>query len=312
MTTGSASVVVAVLDTGVRFDHPDLAGQPARRLRHGRRRPRQQRHSPTPAANDGNGRDADASDPGDWITRPRPTTPAGSSTAAPAGQRPVQDEPAPGTAPQVSRPDRRASPTTASAWPASGRNVRVLPVRVLGKCGGYDSDIIAGMRWAAGLTVPGVPANPNPAKVLNLSLGGGGTCSAPYSDVVGEINAAGAVIVASAGNSAGHAVSRAGQLRRRDRRGRPAPRRHQGRLLRPRARDQHQRAGRQLRQHRRHRALPVPDPDHLEQRHDRRRSPTRPAARSTPTAFNVTLGTSFSAPLVAGTGGADAVGAARR
>ena len=46
-----------------------------------------------------------------------------------------------------------------------GRNVRVLPVRVLGKCGGYDSDIIAGMRWAAGLAVPGVPANPNPAAV---------------------------------------------------------------------------------------------------------------------------------------------------
>ena len=43
-----------------------------------------------------------------------------------------------------------------------GGATRVLPVRVLGKCGGFDSDIIAGMRWAAGLTVPGVPANPNP------------------------------------------------------------------------------------------------------------------------------------------------------
>ena len=40
-----------------------------------------------------------------------------------------------------------------------GRNVRVLPVRVLGKCGGYDSDIQAAMRWAAGLDVPGVPHN---------------------------------------------------------------------------------------------------------------------------------------------------------
>ena len=39
----------------------------------------------------------------------------------------------------------------------AGWNVRVLPVRVLGKCFGYTSDIIAAMRWAAGLSVPGVP-----------------------------------------------------------------------------------------------------------------------------------------------------------
>jgi serine protease len=53
-----------------------------------------------------------------------------------------------------------------------GRSVRLLPVRALGKCGGFDSDIIAGMRWAAGLPVPGVPTNPTPARVINLSLGG--------------------------------------------------------------------------------------------------------------------------------------------
>jgi len=80
-------------------------------------------------------------------------------------------------------------------------------VRVLGKCGGFDSDIIAGMRWAAGLAVNGVPTNPNPARVLNLSLGGEGACSAAYRDAVAEVNAAGAMVVASAGNSAGHAVS---------------------------------------------------------------------------------------------------------
>ena len=82
----------------------------------------------------------------------------------------------------------------------------MLPVRVLGKCGGYDSDIIAGMRWAAGLSVPGVPANPNPARVINLSLGAEGTCPASYDDAITEINTAGAVIVAAAGNSTGHAV----------------------------------------------------------------------------------------------------------
>ena len=51
-------------------------------------------------------------------------------------------------------------------------NSRILPVRVLGKCGGYTSDIVDGLRWAAGLSVSGVPGNPNPAKVANLSLGG--------------------------------------------------------------------------------------------------------------------------------------------
>ena len=87
-----------------------------------------------------------------------------------------------------------------------GRNVRVLPVRVLGKCGGYDSDIIAGMLWAAGLIVPGVPANPNPARVLNLSLTGDGGCPSAYLDAVARVNAVGAVVVAAAGNSTGHAV----------------------------------------------------------------------------------------------------------
>src|SRR5205823_263491 len=63
-----------------------------------------------------------------------------------------------------------------------GPNVRVLPVRVLGKCGGFDSDIIAGMRWAAGLAVPDAPPNPTPARVINMSLGGPGACHSAYTD----------------------------------------------------------------------------------------------------------------------------------
>ena len=53
----------------------------------------------------------------------------------------------------------------------------------------------------------GVPANPNPARVLNMSLGSEGACTAAYGDAVAEVMATGAVVVASAGNSAGHAVS---------------------------------------------------------------------------------------------------------
>ena len=82
----------------------------------------------------------------------------------------------------------------------------MLPVRVLGKCYGSESDIQAAMRWAVGLAVPGVPLNPNPAKVLNLSLGGGGACSAGYQSAVNDVLATGAVIVAAAGNSAGGPV----------------------------------------------------------------------------------------------------------
>ncbi len=57
---------------------------------------------------------------------------------------------------------------------------KILPVRVLGKCGGYDSDIMDGVAWAAGLSVPGVPANPYPASIINLSVGGTGVCEAGY------------------------------------------------------------------------------------------------------------------------------------
>ena len=70
-TTGSASVMVAVLDTGVRSNHPRPRRQAARRLRF-RRNERQ-----AAIANDGDGRDADPSDPGDWLTQPKsmPTRP---------------------------------------------------------------------------------------------------------------------------------------------------------------------------------------------------------------------------------------------
>jgi serine protease len=57
-----------------------------------------------------------------------------------------------------------------------------------------------------GISVPGVPDNTHPAKVLNLSLGGTGACSAEYQRTVDDVLAQGAVIVASAGNSEGKAV----------------------------------------------------------------------------------------------------------
>ena len=82
-------------------------------------------------------------------------------------------------------------------------NARILPVRVLGHCGGYDSDINDAIVWAAGGHVDGVPDNQNPAQVLNLSLGGEGKC--PATDdaaiAIAKANALGAVVVVAAGNS---------------------------------------------------------------------------------------------------------------
>ncbi|MBA4176705.1 MAG: peptidase [Leptothrix sp. (in: Bacteria)] len=184
---GSASVVVAVLDTGVRPEHPDLAG---------RLLPGYDFISNATVANDGGGRDADPADPGDWVTLAESSTSTftdcsaensswhGTKTTALVG----------------------ASADNAVGMAGTAPGVSVLPVRVLGKCFGSESDIWAAMKWAAGISIPGVPDNPTPAKVLNLSLGGVGSCSAGYQAAVDEVLARGAVIVAAAGNSAGGPV----------------------------------------------------------------------------------------------------------
>jgi serine protease len=205
VTTGSPSVVVAVLDSGIRFDHADLQ----RSSVGGNLLPGYDMVNDLGAANDGDGRDADPSDPGDWVTAAEANLATGEFYKCTTLD--------PNTGRYVAEPSSWHGTQTAGLIGAStnngigmasvGRTVRVLPVRVLGKCGGFDSDIIAGMRWAAGLTVTGVPTNTTPARVINMSLGGSGACSTAYKNAVAEINAAGVVVVASAGNSAGHAVS---------------------------------------------------------------------------------------------------------
>ena len=87
-----------------------------------------------------------------------------------------------------------------------GRDTMVLPVRVLGRCGGDDADILAAMLWAAGLSSNPV-VNPHPARVLNLSFGSAGACSAAYRSVLAQLAAAGVTVVSSAGNDEGLAVS---------------------------------------------------------------------------------------------------------
>jgi serine protease len=82
-------------------------------------------------------------------------------------------------------------------------NAKVVPVRVLGHCGGYDSDIVDAIVWAAGGHVDGVPDNPNPAQVINLSLSGEGTCPSnhPTALAIAKANALGAAVVVAAGNA---------------------------------------------------------------------------------------------------------------
>jgi len=189
ITTGKSSVIVAVLDTGVRFDHADLKGKLL---------PGYDMISDPVIAGDGNGRDADASDPGDYLS-------AAEKAAHPStfDGCDVEDSSWHGTqtASLVG-----AATDNGIGMASIGRNVRVLPLRVLGKCGGYDSDIQAAMRWAAGLDVPGVPSNPTPAAIISMSLGSDGACSSAYVDVIEKVPAAGTLVVAAAGNSAGRAV----------------------------------------------------------------------------------------------------------
>jgi serine protease len=188
-TQGSPNIVVAVLDTGVRYDHVDLQG---------RLLPGYDMISDAPTANDGDGRDSDANDPGDWIT-------SAENASGDFKDCGVENSSWHGThvATIVG-----AATNNGIGMAGVAPGVQILPVRVLGKCGGYDSDIVAGMLWAAGIDQQGLPGSSTPARVLNMSLGSSGTCSPLYVNAISQVNAKGAVVVAAAGNSAGHAVGR--------------------------------------------------------------------------------------------------------
>jgi serine protease len=191
VTTGSTGIVIADIDTGVRFDHPDLlraaAGDAGRLL------PGYDFVSGLNSANDGDGRDADASDPGDWISMADTNTAEFSDCV-------VEDSSWHGTRVvgilgAITNNATGIAGLTWSSW--------ILPVRALGKCGGSDSDIEAAMLWAGGIHVDGVPDNPHPANIENLSIGAAGSCPQSYQEVIGTLTARGVLIVVSAGNAGG-------------------------------------------------------------------------------------------------------------
>ncbi|GAA3534614.1 hypothetical protein AFL01nite_06630 [Aeromicrobium flavum] len=212
LTTGSAGVRVAVVDTGLLTNHPDLAGQYVAgrdfvdrdyecanefctRIRF---------RNTFYFANDGNGWDSNPADPGDWD---------GASRCAGSPRSTWHGTHVAGTI--AAKRNNRIG----VAGVAPG--VKVQPVRVLGRCGGTDWDIAMGILWASGANVTGydggqhgtIPVNRTPSKVINLSLGSwNGTdrehaaqwtrsaCKF-YGDVAAIARKRGSTIVAAAGNN---------------------------------------------------------------------------------------------------------------
>ena len=175
------AIVVAVLDTGI-TSHEDLSSS--------RILPGRDFVSEVDYANDGDGWDTDPSDPGDYVTTADLANPAFSGCA-------VENSSWHGT---IVAGIVAATPNNGRGGAGIHWGAQVLPVRVAGKCGAAVSDIVDGMRWAAGLPVAGLPLNPNPARVLNISFGGSAACGPAYQSAVDELKARGVVVVAAAGN----------------------------------------------------------------------------------------------------------------
>ncbi|KAB1150097.1 S8 family serine peptidase [Streptomyces luteolifulvus] len=175
VSTGSG-VTVAVIDTGY-VAHSDLAANIVGGYDF---------IADTAVSVDGNGRDSNPADPGDWYNANE------CGSGIPASSSSWHGTHVAGT---VAAATNNGKGVAGIAYGA-----KISPLRVLGKCGGYDSDIIDAITWASGGSVSGVPANTNVAKVINMSLGGDGACTSATQSAINAAVNRGTTVVVAAGN----------------------------------------------------------------------------------------------------------------
>lgn len=187
-STGNPNVVVAVLDTGSLPNHEDIAQNLIQGF---------DMISNILISNDGDGRDNIPTDPGDGFN---------ANECVPLGSPPHPARPNSWHGTHVAGTIGVGETNNGVGVAGVNWRVSVEPVRVLGKCGGTSVDINDGIRWAAGLPVPGVPNNTAPANVINMSLGTlpGVPCSLTPSRqaAINDAVAQGVTVVVAAGNDA--------------------------------------------------------------------------------------------------------------
>jgi len=178
--TGSAGVVVGVIDTGT-LPHSELAGRVL---------PGYDFISDPNRARDGDARDPNPRDEGSWND-------AGECGGAPAEPSVWHGIHVSGI---IAADTNNGAGISGMDWNAS-----ILPVRTLGKCGGTDEDVFEGLVWASGGGIGGVPLNLSPARVINMSLGGPGGCPQAVQQAIDAALALGSVVVVAAGNETDNA-----------------------------------------------------------------------------------------------------------
>lgn len=166
-TTRGANTIIAVIDTGILSGHDDLLGQLVQGFDF---------ISDSTNAADGGGIDNDPEDPGDGI-RPGESSYHGTHVA--------------GT---VAAATNNTTGVAGIAW-----NAKIMALRVLGRSGGTDADIIEAMKYAARISNASGTLPPVKADVINMSLGGAGSSTTTQA-VITQVRNAGVIIVAAAGN----------------------------------------------------------------------------------------------------------------
>jgi serine protease len=173
--TRGEGAVIAVLDTGATA-HPELDGQLL---------PGYDFVSDAARARDGDGRDPDPRDEGDW------------EEPGDCGRRAGSRSSWHGTHVMALAAAKRGNRLGITGV---APEAKILPVRVLAHCGGYLSDVIDAIAWASGGEVPHVPTLTRRADVINLSLGVEGACGAAMADAIRQARGRGVAVVVAAGN----------------------------------------------------------------------------------------------------------------